>query len=183
MKSSKFKLSNPPKKNGKKYLAILLSIILILIVGLVVVLVANKKGSQKAQQAEQKTKDEAQTDSSKDFDKNNNAPSDASAASQKKEQVPDAKNSSIKIDSFSQSTNEVIASASINSNDNSGYCIFSYTSEGGRPVVSDRIVLSGNTCNFSEPSSNFDYLGSWKLNVTYYVNGTKMEASQNVTIS
>lgn len=87
---------------------------------------------------------------------------------------------SVAIVSASQANGYVKATANTNG---SGTCVFSYRpADDGMPVTR-QVEVVGNKCSINISQNEFAYLGSWTLKVTYYSNGTKAEASQNVTIN
>lgn len=96
------------------------------------------------------------------------------------DQVPTSSSLSVNIASSSQANGFVKATANTNG---SGTCVFSYRpADDGMPVTR-QVEASGNTCSVNISQNEFTYLGTWTLKVTYYSNGTKAEASQNVTIN
>jgi len=136
---------------------------------------------------QQKTQDQAETSSAKKsaslLNDSPNSDKTTSADSKTTDQIPASTAFTIKIASASESNGVVSAAAITSPTTTDGYCIFTYTSQGGRPVVSDRINVDGGQCSWAQSANSFDFIGSWNLNVSYYLNDTKAEANQSVTIN
>lgn len=96
------------------------------------------------------------------------------------DQVPTGSAQSVSIASASQVDGFVKATANTNGG---GTCVFSFRPADGSMPVTRQVAVSGNTCSVNISKYDFSYLGVWTLKVTYYNNGTKAEASQDVTVS
>lgn len=95
-------------------------------------------------------------------------------------------NKTLTIDSFSQASGLVKASASITGAD-TGECYFGFASEGTKPVSrsvqSTGAGSSSQKCSVEINEVEFTKLGSWKLTVIFTQNDAKLEKSQDVTIN
>lgn len=94
-------------------------------------------------------------------------------------EVPTSSDLSVAIISTAQTSGRVIASARTNG---SGTCVFLYRPEDGGKPVTQQVDTSEDNCSLSISENEFAYLGLWKLTVSYYKNGNKVEASKDVTI-
>jgi hypothetical protein len=135
----------------------------------------------------QKNKDEAQTQSAKKVDAEKSSDTKTTPSTNSTSQEVETTSTVIlAIDSFNQSNHSVNAAASITGANADGVCVFLFTSEGDKPVtreVGSTMNEQRRTCSISIPEVEFNKLGTWKLNVTFYLNNQKSEASKDVTIS
>ena len=188
MKTTTYRHNSGPKKSNKKYIIASVTIAFILVVtgGYFY----NRKLSQEKIRTEQKQRDEAQTNSSKnnlqskDTNKDNSIgdetlPNNSTGTTTDK--IPSSETLEISIKNTSQNGGTVNASVEISGTTTDGTCVFTYTTPEDRPVI-QQISSSNNTCQSNIPEVQFSKLGTWKLNVVFYQNNTKVEASKNVTI-
>ena len=97
------------------------------------------------------------------------------------DQVPSSPSLSISGLTTSQSGGYVTAEATIGGATQSGSCVFTFTATDSRPVVKQS---SGTTsCSTRIAEVEFDKVGTWNLEVSFFQNNTKASASQNVTIN
>ena len=184
MRSTNFKLNSSPS-GGRKWPFLLVLLVLAAGVsgGLYVYV---KKQNQEQARIEQKARDEAQIQSSKDYDAKN-ASSDKNGASTgatstTSNEIPTSDSIAITVDSVVQADRQINASAVVTGATTSGICVFSFTTPDAKPVVK-QTSSANNACSVSISEVEFDKLGIWNLNVTFFINDTKAEVNQNVTIS
>lgn len=108
---------------------------------------------------------------------NTGYPVDSSSQSSDDIPVNDALN--VKIVSISQQNGRVEAKASVSG---SGTCVFQYTTDGDKPVISET-KAKDQLCSSSINEVQFTKLGNWRLNVIYYSDSKKNETSTDVTIN
>lgn len=119
------------------------------------------------------------------LDKNNDSDSTNSGLPQQSttitnQDVPIDTSLSISIDSITQADGRVRSNASTSGD---GTCVFLFEpADGGRPI-SRQTSTSSKSCSVDIPENEFAYLGQWKLTVTFYSNGQKMDTSRNVTVN
>lgn len=127
----------------------------------------------------EKAKDESQTSSSKkDSQMKSSGNKEDIADNTIKQDIPNF-DGHITITSTSQSSGKVSATAQLSTD--TGDCVFSYTTEGDRPVIAKAPAIK-SVCAVSTPEVEFSKLGDWNLNVTAYTNGKKAEVNKIVTI-
>lgn len=85
----------------------------------------------------------------------------------------------VAITGFSQSDGLVKATADVSVNE--GTCVFTYSTDGAKPVTQE-IPVKSSVCQSSVNEAEFSKLGTWLLKVTFYQDGKKIEATQNVEI-
>lgn len=177
MKHNRYQL-NDHSRNNKKML---------LIAGVIVIVIAlllaggyfYKQHQDEQRRLEQKAKDEAQTSSAKKDASTKNTSDDSNIPSTSiKQDVPQA-DATVTIQSVNQANGAVTATAT--SSSASGTCVFTYTTDGDKPVTRN-VGIEGGTCTSTIPEVEFARLGTWNLNVTVYIDGKKTEANQSVTI-
>lgn len=182
LRKSKTKMSDPhyrisPQPSRKKWLIFaFVALAMLLSVG---GFFAYKNHRDNQERDAQKARDEAQITSSKDVDaktKNSNVDTPDDPI---KQDVPSG-DAAISIDSITQSNGTVLAKAT--SSAGSGTCVFTYTTEGDRPVIRTT-DLTGGSCSSNIPEVEFSRIGTWNLNVTIYIDGKKTEANQSVEIN
>jgi len=163
---------------------LLVILVLILAGGLGYLYYSRSRDNQRA--ADQKARDEAQTSSAKSSSTEESAGpksgGDAKSSSTTTDQVPTTSDGKITIDSFSQANGMVNASATAIGSA-AGTCVFTFTTADSKPVTASSSSGSNQTCSTSISEVEFNKVGSWNLNVTFYVNGGKIEASREVTIN
>jgi hypothetical protein len=190
MRNQKFKLNRKPqKKSVNKWL--LATLALVTIAGMASGgYIFIKQRNTSAQNIAQKNRDEAQTGSAKKETRSDSGeptktkgsglPEDSTT--KKISQVPSTNIVSVKIADFTQSDRTVSATANITGNRTQGTCVFSYTTTDAKPVV-EQMSSVGNICTSKISEVKFNKLGEWNMSVTFYLDNTKSEVSQNVTIN
>jgi len=177
---------NKAKTNKSKIILSILSTVLVLGAVSLLALHFHNVNQLDATRQAQKTKDEAQTDSAKNDALKGSTPADTDVSGGKtSEEVPSTPAVSVVISNFNQANGLVSASATIQGSAQNGTCVFLFTSDGTKPVTRQVDVASNTTqiCQISIPEVEFNKLGVWKLDVTYYANNQKSEVTQNVTIN
>lgn len=163
-------------------------VVIIVAVAILVILVAAASViylmAQSEKEKQERLKAEQPGHSSKqDIIDNTSEPSEGlpdDSTSTTPDQVPTDSALSVSITSTTQSSGMVRASAQTNG---AGTCVFLYQpSDGGKPVTKE-VVVANNTCSIEISQNEFAYLGQWKLTTTYYKDGSKTEASKDVTIN
>lgn len=130
-----------------------------------------------------KVDDSAQTNSAKKSVQSKNSNKDSNkteAPNITKEEVPTSNELTVNITDYVQGNGNVTASAKVTAEN--GNCVFTYTTEGAKPVVTNSDINQGN-CSASAPEVEFSKLGTWNLNVTAYVDDNKTEVNKSVTIN
>lgn len=189
MKWTSYKQNKTPAKSKKKFVLVIIIIIIALLVSGGIIY--TRRLAQERARTEQKIRDEAQIDSSKkdvqtedkienSDSKNTNLPTNST--SKTSDQVPISDALSVSISNTSQSNGIVSAAIKITGSDENGTCVFTYSTPGDRPVVQE-VTSSNNICQSNIPEVQFSKIGVWNLNVTFYQNNARAEASQNVTIN
>lgn len=94
------------------------------------------------------------------------------------ESVPQNTAATVTITQLSQLDGEVTASATV-ANMDVIQCVYSFTSEGARPVVRE----TRDSCQpISIPAIEFEKIGTYKLTVTVYDSSSKISSSQDINI-
>lgn len=186
MSSSNFihKQSNEPPKIRKIILPAVLAVVIIGAGGFWYF--TNKSGDVA------NTRDDAQITSSKD--KINNSSSGESHATESNpekapedvsnkttDQIPTDESISVTLLSQTQANGLIKVSARITGS-NEGKCVFTFTTEGDRPVVRES-KPNNSTCSAEIPEVEFTKLGSLNLNISFFSKNTRAEVNQSVTIN
>lgn len=163
---------------------IIAGVILLLIGASVGAYFYNKQIQDEATKKEQESSDSSHSSKEDIINSKNSSNSSEglpkNSSSTTSEQVPTSSSLSVNIASTSQTGGMVKASAQTSG---SGTCVFLYQpADSGKPVTRE-INVTNNNCSLAISQNEFAYLGNWKLTVTYYSGGGKVEASQNVTIN
>lgn len=163
-----------------------LLVIAILLVGAGTIFFTYKSHEADKAAMTQKSKDEAQTESAKKTDANNSSdPKTTPSTDTTSQEIETTDAVTVALGSLSQSNGTVNASATMTNASADGVCVFLFTTEGDKPVtreVNSSMTGQQRTCSTSIPEVEFSKLGTWKLNVTFYLNNQKSEASEDVTI-
>mgnify|MGYP006929490667 CR=1 FL=1 len=102
------------------------------------------------------------------------------------EQISQNPNLSLSITDFNQSGGMVRSSASISGTTSPGNCVFTYTTTDSRPVVeqvSSTSQAGSQICSATISEVQFDKVGNWGLNVTFFQNNSKVSATRQVTVN
>jgi len=190
MKWTSHKQQNKTSAKSKRKFAL---VITLLIFALLVSggIVYRHRLTQERSSTEQKIRDEAQIDSSKkdvqtevkignSGSKSTNLP--ANSTSTTSDEVPVSNALSVSISNTGQSNGVVTSAATVTGLDESGTCVFTYSTPGDRPVV-QQVTTTNKICQSNIPEVQFSKLGTWKLSVVFYQNNARAETSQNVTIN
>ncbi len=136
----------------------------------------NKKNNEKKEDSQKSQKDSTST--SPGLPEN--------SATQTPQSIPQSASTSVDINDFSQANGKVQAGAVISGTTAHGTCIFTFTTDGSKPVVR-QVTSTGSdgpqSCSVSIPEVEFSKLGHWNLNVTFYTNNTRSEANRDVIIT
>lgn len=97
------------------------------------------------------------------------------------DQVPVDESLAIGTINFTQQNGTVSASAQINGSGQEGTCVFSFTSTDSRPVVKES--KGTTTCSINASENEFDKIGEWELEVTFYSQDNKTSGGRKVTIN
>lgn len=185
MSAQKYKITNnkPKKSNGNKIIIVILVVLVLVGIGVYLCYKNNQKNNN--------TKDGAQTSSAKTdiMEQDENTPVDppnpnkptGTVSDTTSDQVPTSTTATVQITSFNQADGRIKASAET-SGDSGGKCVFSFTTPDDKPVVKEATSVN-NKCEVSIPEVEFSKIGTWNLNVTYYVNDKKIEVNKNVTVN
>lgn len=184
-KHTTFKLNSVQKKSRKKRF-ILLLVTAVFLTGAIgtYVIFANKKDTLTSPQniisRENDAKSSNDRSSKEDSIKNPLESTDP-------EKLPVSKKLSFSEITSDQQNGLVTVSASISGTDTDtdtqGYCTFSFSAPESRPVVR-RVNRSGNpaVCSSSIPEVEFDRLGTWNVDVTFYTSDNKITSSKEIVI-
>lgn len=165
------------KSHRKKLFLILLPLLILAAIGSF--LIWRNYADDKAA-ADQKARDEAQTSSAKKLSESKSGQeAEVNPTNEEVKQNVQQGDATVAISSFSQANGQVVSSATISPGN--GECVFTYTIDQDKPVIR-RSTSSNSVCTASAPEVEFSRLGQWNLNVTVYINNTKSEANQSVTI-
>lgn len=173
-------------KNRKNLLSIALIAAFLLSIIAILLYRHHTANTINSEQAEisQSAKDniaEKSSKTSKNADTNGGDSNDLVADNRKPNDIPTSESVSIELIDTKQSNGVVYSTVNIRSSPNNGKCVFSFNSEGSKPVVQE--VISTNTqCVSNIPEVKFDKIGNWNLNITFYSDSTKAEVNKNVTI-
>ena len=167
------------RSNKRRYILLALVLLVLLSGGLFALNRRNNRTTDvEKQQQEQRKNDELSTN--KPTEKEQDAtktPSDAKDI----DKLPPAAALSIAISSFSQENGAVSVASTITGSEAEGQCVFSFTTEGGKPVI--RQTQSNNKqCSAAIPEVEFDKLGLWNLEATFRMDNTKSIATKQVEI-
>ncbi len=185
MSSPNFKLNSSTRRNRKPLIAlIILAIVVALGIGSFVFI---KNRNAENARIEQKARDEAQTSSAKKDIQNKSAgdtqdknlPNNSTSTTTDK--IPTSEDLRTTITSTSQKDGTVYAEAIITGATAEGTCVFTYTTPEDRPVV-QQVTSANKTCKSSIPEVQFSKLGTWNLQVIFYLNNVKSEANKSVSI-
>lgn len=183
--ASKFLHNQSSTPRSKKWVILPVLAILILASGGSFIYFKNKSSS-----TPKDLQDRAQVESSKDrIDSNDDKvsinvnPDKAvtDVSNQTTEQTPISTDISISLLSQTQADGLIKVAAKATGT-TGGRCVFSFTTEGDRPVVRESSLSSG-ACNVEIPEVEFSKIGVWNLNISLHVNNTRTEVNQNVTIN
>lgn len=94
------------------------------------------------------------------------------------DEVPTDTKGSLTIDSFTQK-NGLVSVKATTSNFDTTKCVYTFTSDGGKPVVREQ---SGDCRAMSVSQEAFDMIGKYKLTVTAYSSDDKITATKEVTV-
>ncbi len=171
-----------PRKSSKRRLAIILAILLVLIGVGAGALYFQSRDAADRQKILDRDKRAAKTDGSakKDVPNSSGTGLPTNPTTTTPDQVPTNPALSVVITSTSQSGGLVSASANTSGN---GTCVFLYSAGDKDIPVSREVAATGSSCSVSISQNEFSYIGPWKLTVTFYSDGTKVEASKDVTVS
>lgn len=170
MKISRHNKSSNPRK-------VLLWVIIIAALAVLVWFVQDKIWNKSAVQTETPTTSKEKVmDSPTDSTPNTNLPQNSDTTTT--EAVPTGDDISITIDSLGQSNGVVAAKATATQD---GTCVFTFSTPNDKPVTR-QVDTANKICSVSISQNEFSYLGQWQLVVTFYKDGKKSEAKQNVTI-
>lgn len=167
---------------------IILLVAILLIAGALGAYTWIKNSNQADRLAEEKIKSEAQTESAKKNIVNNSkagstdTSKDLGSNVTTTDQIPVSSNLSVTITNFQQVNSLINSSASISGNSSEGTCVFTYSTPGSKPVV-DQVSSKSSVCSSIIPEVQFSKLGSWNLNIVFYLNDGKAEGNKNVTIN
>jgi hypothetical protein len=182
--ASKFLHNQSSTPRSKKWVILPIIAILILASGGSFMYFKNKYNASK------NLRDSAQVESAKEklSDDSNKVSIDINSekatgdiSNQTTEQTPISQDFAIALASQSQSEGLVKVSAKA-TGATEGRCVFSFTTEGDRPVVRES-TLSNGICSAEIPEVEFSRLGVWNLNISLHVNNTRTEVNQSVTIN
>lgn len=188
MSSPNFKLKSPMRRSRRPLIALLI-LAIALALGLGSYMFIQNRDSENAQ-IEQKARDEAQNGSAKkdlqdkdrndDNTKSKNLPDNSISTTTDK--IPASEELSTAITSVSQKDGSVYSEAITTGATAEGTCVFTYTTPDERPVL-EQVTSSGKICKSSIPEVQFSKLGTWNLQVLFYLNNVKSEANKNVSIN
>lgn len=186
MSSPNFKL-NSTMHRSRKPLIVLLVLAIVIALGVGSFVFIKNRNAENAR-VEQKIRDEAQTHSAKkDVQEKGSSDTQSSnlpdnSASITPDKVPVSEDLRTSITSTSQKDGTVYAEASIAGTDKEGTCVFTYTTPDDRPVV-QQVTSASKICKSSIPEVQFSKLGTWNLQVVFYLNNVKSEANKSVSIN
>lgn len=160
-------------KKNKTVLIIVSLFVVALLMMVAFLLMRSKPDTTNRQRAEEIKSSQPIKNSSQD---DTNLPKNAISTTN--DTVPVSADLSVSIDTVVQQNRTLTIKATTSS---SGTCVFQFTTENDKPVISQAQVVE-NTCTAAIPEVQFSRLGTWQLRVTYYRDGNKTEARQDVTI-
>lgn len=173
--------STPRSRSRRRVILLIVSIVLLLLaVGLLLVFY-NPKNDPVDSSAEDPTITSAKdTPSTTGSAKTNSGQGGVTTS----DQVPE--NSQISVGELTfQQNNGIVSASSVVNSSSTGDCVFSFTTTDGRPVVKQTVSTATadyQSCNITIPEVEFDKIGVWEMNVTFYMDGSKSSAVKNVEI-
>lgn len=183
MKSKAFKLTKQRTNASSRRTSLLVSAVIMLAVIIATgfyMLNSDNRTSPLNRDAEQVSTSKTKVANNPESNyRDGKAPSNESVSTN--DEVATSDTLKISITSHSQSNGIIKSSAQITGS-KAGKCVFTYTTDGDRPVVRET-NLSNGICGIEIPEVEFTKLGSWNLKVTFYALNSKAEVNQNVTIN
>ena len=96
--------------------------------------------------------------------------------------VPNSPTLTVGTPSFTQANGIIGTSSKVGGTDSEGTCVITFKNPDDRPVIRE-LTSTKQVCSTSIPEVEFQKLGTWSLNVTFYSGNTKAEVNKDVTIN